>query len=137
MRLCAADVSETSVDEDRPAWCRLTGNELVSSARSGRKRTFLVCKGKLPAQEPGSAPAAASGGGAPEARGRAVVPVSIPAALPAPAPAVPVPSMAVMGIGSWPRPRWLLEALHARLEGRLGDEAFSATADDAVRRPAE
>jgi 5-methyltetrahydropteroyltriglutamate--homocysteine methyltransferase len=50
-----------------------------------------------------------------------------------PAPAPPVPALAVMGIGSWPRPRWLLEALHARLEGRLDDATFQATADDAVR----
>ena len=38
-----------------------------------------------------------------------------------------------MGMGSWPRPRWLLEALHAHLEGRLDDATFEATADDAVR----
>jgi 5-methyltetrahydropteroyltriglutamate--homocysteine methyltransferase len=38
-----------------------------------------------------------------------------------------------MGIGSWPRPPWLLRALHERLEGRQSDEEFRATADDAVR----
>ena len=38
-----------------------------------------------------------------------------------------------MGIGSWPRPRWLLEALHERLEGRLDEAEFQETADDAVR----
>jgi 5-methyltetrahydropteroyltriglutamate--homocysteine methyltransferase len=38
-----------------------------------------------------------------------------------------------MGIGSWPRPRWLLEALHDHLEGRLDEAAFEETADDAVR----
>jgi 5-methyltetrahydropteroyltriglutamate--homocysteine methyltransferase len=37
-----------------------------------------------------------------------------------------------MGVGSWPRPRWLLEALHAHLEGRLSEAEFEATADDAV-----
>src|SRR2546422_2062672 len=37
-----------------------------------------------------------------------------------------------MGIGSWPRPRWMLRALHEHLEGRLGDDEFEATARDAV-----
>ncbi len=41
--------------------------------------------------------------------------------------------MAVMGIGSWPRPRWMLEAIHGHVEGRLSDEDFEATAQDAIR----
>src|SRR5215468_2987461 len=39
--------TEISVDEDFPAWCRLTGNELVSWTKHGRDRSFLVCKGTL------------------------------------------------------------------------------------------
>src|SRR3954469_14068961 len=39
--------TETSVKEDLPAWCRMTGNELVSLVEEGRRRSFLVCKGKL------------------------------------------------------------------------------------------
>src|SRR5207253_4260313 len=39
--------TELSVDEDFPAWCRLTGNELVSRVRKGKERSFLVCKGTL------------------------------------------------------------------------------------------
>ncbi len=38
-----------------------------------------------------------------------------------------------MGIGSWPRPRWLLQALHDFLERRLDETAFHETANDAVR----
>jgi len=38
-----------------------------------------------------------------------------------------------MGIGSWPRPRWMLQAIHEHLEGRLGEPEFEATGDDAVR----
>lgn len=38
-----------------------------------------------------------------------------------------------MGMGSWPRPRWMVEAMHAHVEGRLNDAAFQETADDAVR----
>ncbi len=38
-----------------------------------------------------------------------------------------------MGIGSWPRPRWLLLALHEYLAGRLSEDEFQETADDAVR----
>ncbi len=37
--------------------------------------------------------------------------------------------LSVMGIGSWPRPDWLLTALHDRLEGRLPDSDFQALAD--------
>src|SRR5467141_2039418 len=39
--------TEISVEEDFPAWCRMTGNELVSLVRRGRERSFLVCKGSL------------------------------------------------------------------------------------------
>src|SRR5713226_1513419 len=120
--------TEISVEEDFPAWCRMTGNELVSLVRRGRERSFLVCKGALA-----------------ERRARAVrqvppsilrlepVAVRIPERLPAPAPAPALPTLAVMGIGSWPRPRWLLQAIHAHLEGRLGESEFEAMADDAVR----
>jgi 5-methyltetrahydropteroyltriglutamate--homocysteine methyltransferase len=55
-----------------------------------------------------------------------------PTTFPAPAPA-PAITRSGDGVGSWPRPRWLLEALHAHLEGRLSDAAFEETADDAVR----
>ncbi|TCT04398.1 5-methyltetrahydropteroyltriglutamate--homocysteine methyltransferase [Aquabacter spiritensis] len=114
--------TEISVDEDLPAWCRLTGNELVSWTREKKQRSFLVCKGRLAERAP-EAPA----------------PRVMPAAAAAPAPArVPVeapaiPPLAVMGIGSWPRPRWMIEAMHAYVEGRLSEQAFQETADDAVR----
>src|SRR5262249_6272545 len=39
--------TEISVDEDLPAWCRMTGNELVSWTKEGKQRSFLVCKGTL------------------------------------------------------------------------------------------
>src|SRR3954463_14513963 len=39
--------TEISVDEDFPAWCRMTGNELVSFVKRGPQRSFLVCKGAL------------------------------------------------------------------------------------------
>jgi 5-methyltetrahydropteroyltriglutamate--homocysteine methyltransferase len=38
-----------------------------------------------------------------------------------------------MGVGSWPRPRWMLQALHEHLDGRLPEAEFQATADDAVQ----
>jgi 5-methyltetrahydropteroyltriglutamate--homocysteine methyltransferase len=119
--------TEISVDEDLPAWCRMTGNELVSFVRRGKERSFLVCKGSVsertaPARTARVAPA-----------GRAPVPVTIPERLPAPAPARAIAPLSVMGIGSWPRPRWMLQAIHEHLEGRLGDEEFEATARDAVR----
>ncbi len=57
--------TEISVDEDFPAWCRMTGNQLVSFVRRGRERSFLVCKGSLTerveATAPGVRPAPSSG----------------------------------------------------------------------------
>ncbi len=115
--------SEISVGEALPAWCRLTRNELVSWTKAGRQRSFLVCKGTLAERQAAVvAPA---------------VPVSVAAAVPArrqePLAAPPIPDLAVMGIGSWPRPRWMIEAMHAYVEGRLSEGAFHETADDAVR----
>ena len=119
--------TEISVEADFPAWCRMTGNELVSVTRRDRQRSFLVCKGPLAAR--GERAAARAAAVAP----RAVTPVHVPATLPPPARVAPIPPLAVMGIGSWPRPRWMLQAIHDHLEGRLGEAAFEATGDDAAR----
>lgn len=119
--------TDTSVESDLPAWCRLTGNELVSWTKSGKQRSYLVCKGALferRAQPGTTAPSVVSGA----ARG-----VSIPSTLPAPAPAPAIAPLSVMGIGSWPRPRWMLQAVHEHLEGRLSEADYQSTADDAVR----
>jgi 5-methyltetrahydropteroyltriglutamate--homocysteine methyltransferase len=119
--------TELSVDEDLPAWCRMTGNELVSWTKVGRQRSFLVCKGKLAERQAVPAPAASP------MEAMRIVPVVIPATLPAPVAVPRVRPLSVMGIGSWPRPRWMLQAVHDRMEGRLEEAAFQATADDAVR----
>ncbi len=122
--------SESSVCEDLPAWCRMTGNELVSEVHGADGHRFLVAKGKfippVSRQRAADAPVGAAGR-------RQTEPVHIPSALPAPAPAPAVQPLSVMGIGSWPRPRWMLDALHAHLEGRLGEKEFEETADDAVK----
>src|SRR3954468_13822618 len=39
--------TDTSVEEDLPSWCRLTGNEMVSFTKSGKQRSYLVCKGTV------------------------------------------------------------------------------------------
>lgn len=128
--------TEGSVEQDLPAWCRLTSNELVRWSRDGAVRRFLVCKGRL-------AERSASGGApAPPAKPRLEPPRPLVAVrpldrLPEPAPAPPVPALAVMGVGSWPRPRWLRQAIHEHVEGRLGEAEFQATADDAVRLAVE
>jgi len=124
--------TESSVREDLPAWCRLTGNELVLQVQDGRQSSFLVSKGRfVPSEEPAvtSAPRLK----APAPITQPIAAVRIPATLPHPAPAPPIRPLAVMGIGSWPRPRWMLQALHEHLEGRMSDDAFRETADDAVR----
>ncbi len=120
--------TETSVREDLPAWCRMTGNELVSVLPAGMGTSFLVCKGALAERK--SAPTI-------EALTATIVqPVKaivIPDRLPDAAPAPTIPALGVMGLGSWPRPRWMVQALHERMEGRLPEDDFEATADDAVR----
>ena len=120
--------TDSSVEQDLPAWCRLTGNELISWLKKGRQRSYLVSKGSLSERV--------------EQRGAAVPAVPsqpliirgrIADALPSPAPALAIEALSVMGIGSWPRPRWMLQAVHEHLEGRLADSDYEATADDAVR----
>ena len=117
--------TDSTVEVELPAWCRLTGNALVSWTRQGRQRSFLISKGpyveraQVRAEAPGVRPAR--------------VPVTVPASLPSPAPAPEILPLSVMGVGSWPRPRWMLQALHDYLEGKLGEADFQSTADDAVR----
>jgi len=111
--------TEISVDEDLPAWCRMTGNEFVSMRRQGRQRSFLICKGRLEERAAEARPTLA------------VAAAPLPPRVTRPAP--PVQPLAVMGMGSWPRPRWMIEAMHAHVEGRLSEAAFHETADDAVR----
>lgn len=119
--------TEISVDEDLPAWCRMTGNELVSFLREGKQRSFLVAKGKLAERSAVAAPVAAV------SAGFEPVVVKPMTAFPPVAPAPGIKPLSVMGIGSWPRPRWMLQAVHEHMEGRLDDASFHATADDAVR----
>ena len=118
--------TDSTVEVELPAWCRLTNNQLVSRTRNGNRRSYLVCKGPF-YEGSRSQPATA-----PVVQQRSVE-VSVPESLPGPAPAQEVPALSVMGIGSWPRPGWMLRTMHDHLEGRLDEEEFRAAADDAVR----
>ena len=119
--------TETSVEEDLPAWCRMTGNELVSLVKTGKQCSFLVSKGKLADRAPAPAPQDAAPYSQP------VVMVKTLDPLPSPSPAPVIYPLSVMGIGSWPRPRWMLQAIHENMEKKLDAQSFHATADDAVR----
>ena len=118
--------TETSVEEELPAWCRLTKNELVSWTKSGRQRSFLICKGQF------------HGGSGSSVDFREPVdnstgsPVAFKA-LPDARHVLNVQPLSVMGIGSWPRPEWLLNSLTEYLEGRLPEAEFQEMADRAVR----
>ena len=139
--------TEASVVEDLPAWCRLTGNDLVSHVQQGNRNSFLVSKGpaSLPTEPPEAAETVPSVSkkkrrGKGRSREKEYAPITqpiadvvIPDRLPEPQPAAPIAPLSVMGVGSWPRPTWLLRALNDHLEGRLSDDEFSQTADDAVR----
>ena len=43
--------TESSVEEDLPAWCRLTKNELISIKKDGNQCSFLVSKGPFTTSE--------------------------------------------------------------------------------------
>ena len=122
--------TEISVKEDLPAWCRLTGNELVSVAWDrGKVTSFLVCKGAF-GERAAAAPARAPAQIARQIPVRqSVTARRLPSAVPVPS----IPRLAVMGVGSWPRPRWTVQAMHEHMEGRLAEKEFQSTADDAVR----
>jgi 5-methyltetrahydropteroyltriglutamate--homocysteine methyltransferase len=115
--------TEISVEEDLPAWCRLTGNELISFVRQGQVRSFLVCKGALSERGVSPEPRRHPEVSRPPQNPSTVLQGTVPRIAP----------LSVFGIGSWPRPRWMVRALHEKLEGRMMDEEFQATADDAVR----
>jgi 5-methyltetrahydropteroyltriglutamate--homocysteine methyltransferase len=126
--------AESSVREDLPSWCRLTGNELVSQIDRGDRTSFLVSKGPFVAQNDS---ARFNVPRAPMPITQPTKQVTIPERLPKPASAPTIPPLSVMGIGSWPRPRWLLQSLHENLEGRLCDDDFQEIADDGVRLAVE
>lgn len=124
--------TELSVEQDLPSWCRLTGNELISWSRDAGTWSFLICKGSLAEKKESPAPAHPRPGAERKMEGAGIsARPSKPASIPDVAP------LSVMGIGSWPRPRWMLQAMHEHVEGRLGEEEFQATADDAVRLAVE
>ncbi len=147
---------EASVREDLPAWCRMTGNELVNTLQLDQELRFLVCKGSLDERNASARPtihqnstdrvhtrdsqashleAATTSGNTRQSMPltQPIKPIQRPTSLPQPTPSPPIPAMAVMGIGSWPRPRWLLQAVHEWLESRLSDDDFQRTADDSIR----
>lgn len=114
--------SESSVEDDLPSWCRLTGNALVSRTRSGEVRSYLVRKRQGEEKK-----------GDMEQALRPVHSQDKPTLIPQPSLEIPLRPFAVMAIGSWPRPSWLLRALHEHLSGRLEDDEFQRNADDAMR----
>jgi 5-methyltetrahydropteroyltriglutamate--homocysteine methyltransferase len=117
--------TESSVEEDLPAWCRMTGNALVSAVRRGDQRSYMICKGAVTERHGRRSPPP------PRPRGRAATAGG--ATMPEPAAAPPVAPLSATGVGSWPRPGWMVRAIHEHLEGRLGDAEFEEAGNDAVR----
>ncbi len=114
--------SESSVEEDLPAWARMTGNELISKIRQGSKRSYLIRKRSSSTNFAGTQLPSAS------TRSESPMPQHLPATTVA-----EIAPLTVMGVGSWPRPRWMLQALDEYLRGRMDEATFQSTADDAVR----
>lgn len=142
---------DSTVEVDLPSWCRLTKNELINMHTEPGVWRFLVSKGPFTppttdAPTDNDAPSVQ----VPEvplqplklkkkrkkpqmAITQEVVTPYIPETLPEPADVTGIEPLSVLSLGSWPRPRWLLSALHQHLEGRLSAEDFEADADDAVQ----
>lgn len=133
--------TDDTVDEDLPAWCRMTRNELISWTKQGEQRSFLICKGefvqchtdsgdKQSVSTPSTSFTSAISSTPPPVS-------SIASATPKTAQShmkyKPLPLLPVTGMGSWPRPRWMVEAMHQYVQGRMSEAVFQETADDAVR----
>lgn len=125
---------EPSVEDELPAWCRLTDNELVSWTSSDGHWSFLVCKGRV-------ADSSFDSSSKPEVEANKVatnltaarVEFVIPDSLPEPTAVPPLRPLSVMGVGSWPRPKWMMQSIHSHLQGQIPDSEFQETANDAVR----
>ena len=156
--------TEPTVEVELPAWSRMTGNELVSWTKTGAQRSFLVSKGPTPLRHSGEGrnpprgPQGHNVSGRPERSRRAdpagachserseeskdsiaqpKIHLDSSTPLRSAQNDIRVPPLSVMGIGSWPRPAWMLRAIHAHVEGRLSDDEFAETANDAVRLSAQ
>ena len=111
--------TDSTVEVELPSWCRLTGNELASAVKTGNVRSYLIRKrGEVRPTE--------------RETPRATQPMPTTSVMIPPAD-FKLPPFSVMGVGSWPRPNWLLRELHERLSGRRSDDEFQEAADDAVR----
>ena len=113
--------TDSTVEVDLPAWCRMTGNDLLSlERRTGGQNSYLVRKGATVERSVKTAAAPTA--------------IVADAAAAAAVDAAPIRPLSVMGMGSWPRPSWMLRAMHDRMAGRMPEDEFQATADDAVRQ---
>ena len=109
--------TDSTVEVDLPAWCRMTGNDLLSlEKRTGNQNSYLVRKGATVERNVKAA----------------VAPAAVIAEAAVTIAAAPIRPLSVMGMGSWPRPSWMLRAMHDRMAGRMSEDEFQATADDAV-----
>lgn len=125
---------ETSVEEDLPAWCRLTSNELVSWTKQGKQRSYLVRKGMLAADSsvPDKVDSKQHAIQQPAAYEKTKAKTNAKSS-PDNKRTIEIPALSTMGIGSWPRPNWLMPYLHKYLEGKITKEEFDAVANDAVQ----
>lgn len=140
---------DSTVEVDLPSWCRLTKNELINMHTEPGVWRFLVSKGPFTPPEDNTLTTATVSSAAnpplqplslkkkrkkPQmAITQEVVDPHIPHSLPEPAGAPTIEPLSVLSLGSWPRPRWMLDSLHQHLEGRLDEDAFQSDADDAVQ----
>ncbi|MBL8848329.1 MAG: hypothetical protein JNG89_01535 [Planctomycetaceae bacterium] len=122
-RLLEIRSTEPSVEEDLPSWCRMTGNDLLSTVRRGPERSYLVRKRGAPGMLP-------EGVDSRVATNSVALHTSHPVGRDLSRDSIA--PLSVMGIGSWPRSPNVLAALPQYLSGRISDAHFHAIADLAV-----
>ena len=75
--------TDSTVEVELPAWCRLTKNEMVSWTKSGRQRSYLVSKGPFVPRAPAQVGAATATIGQ-QLRVAVTIPETLPPPLPSP-----------------------------------------------------
>ena len=120
--------TEKSVREDLPSWCRLTGNSLVKVHTTDSGFKFWIQK-KAQDRPPVASWISAdaqpcksendSFSAADDPEKKRIF-------------SAPLQAMSVMGVGSWPRPDWLLNGLDLLFRNFIDEQQFSQWAADAV-----
>ena len=115
--------SDPTVANDLGAWCRLTSNELLSIVPTKQGVCLFICKGKYDSCKKLDNI---------DVLTLAPTPTNALTVMPKPLEVPDLISLASAMIGSWPRPKWLLDALCRQTNNLDPDITFRAISNDAT-----